>query len=1413
MTISPFEAYPERARADTLNAKDSLDETFKLTANVLPRKLIKRPLGRPPPRTAPVPISLPPLRPASSYQPVVLTLEEKQQRQMHSFLRNFLSASGHFEEIINLHQHGIDSGTIVTDATVQEVVVTVPQLLGLNLSTCSHVTDAGLLAIARFATRNFHTIHLAHCNKITELGLRHLAHSCRLVFVDLSDCPQLNNTVLQSLAAGSWMIETFIMQRCQGVSDPGIVKLAQCCKNLRHLDISGCLHIGEYGDKALLAVGTFCPLLRILDLYGCQHVHDPGLRAIAKGCPFLSTLRLSNCQSITSAAIRALTQHCLQLETLSLAGCVKLINRDLEVVSTNCCQLTWLDISGSPNVGAIGLRAIAQNCTSLAYLNLAACQRVGDNAVSALTSAGARGLTKSLRELSLENCARITENGVEQLVAKCCNLLTLNLTNCHFISQRFLQQVIAKLQLVQSSIHFFGFEPLPNADELCRQRDAVLLRDQCAFQIQGAIRCFLARKQLWQAKRWFLANKHLPTIQARVRGLIVRKQLAFENQKQLQDVAARLIGRAYRHWQLRRMWQRVADHCRLQKRNEMGAIRVQKVFRGSRARHFVLNMRNEIEIKRQCHARQRAREGLTALTVQRIYRGYRGRRVAANLRSIERFRQEQHEREKVAATCIQRMYRGFQGRLFKAQCLANEVQNRKKDQSATKIQQLFRGQRARRHVDQLRKEAIRIRRLMATITIQRYWRSLCEKHRRAVLLGLIQLRLREKEAAQSIQAAYRLHVSRGVTKAMKQVIAIQLRREKAALDIQRLLRGHNGRTQMEVHRQLERFCQQAKPLLAKEVDLQTQVTTLLGKMEHLQSQKAREEKEERSLALELEKTLLIKTKYHDSSRISGTLQRYLTQYLQVQLAAQLREKRTQMARFQQRFETVQMELNNSQHDLRAVRRQLEPLTNGVVTKTRDDRVLRLQTKVRLARQAALRIQKIYRGYRVRVAVWQGGNCWILMHAFGQGQRYYYNTLTGALQWHWPLSMKLFEDTLQEPLQIDRVHGTWYKGLDDTLDRLYYFNCDTKEYQWDTLEILDHHATFQQREIWLQEQMHDCETLLATSDVIVPLLGQWEKRVAQETGYVFFSHPLSKEVTLSLSPQSIHNSLGENIVKSRRSVRSIRTLRSVEWQYRYGYAYDGEGNLVVWKNRPIWTEHTDPDNGFVYYYNALRDEYRWTKPSDYDMPYEVYVNGHSASTSARKWFEVAKITLESEEGALHSTRSLRSRMLGKKWVELIDPETCHTYYYNQVTGESRWSLSPRSARDTCDSDDDLPLALLAHIKHLRESPVPYSSREQHMSWLNAAVSEKDWKKADVIVQQIYIREQSQVVTEQKARKEDTVTSQEVDTGTLEMATSPWIECRDEDNQATYYYNKATGETSWSIPSTDLGTEAATLESSG
>ena len=64
---------------------------------------------------------------------------------MRSFLTNFLEeGTGKLRTSIDLYQHALDSGIVVSDATVSELSAMLPSLTELSLAKCTQVTDAGL---------------------------------------------------------------------------------------------------------------------------------------------------------------------------------------------------------------------------------------------------------------------------------------------------------------------------------------------------------------------------------------------------------------------------------------------------------------------------------------------------------------------------------------------------------------------------------------------------------------------------------------------------------------------------------------------------------------------------------------------------------------------------------------------------------------------------------------------------------------------------------------------------------------------------------------------------------------------------------------------------------------------------------------------------------------------------------------------------------------------------------------------------------------------------------------------------------------------------------------------------------------------------------------------------------------------
>ena len=129
---------------------------------------------------------------------------EKEQKRLRAMLSNFCKngvPQGGFLRSINLEQFGIESGSNITNATVQELCALLPGGIDeLIISNCVDVTDVACWAIARHCP-DIKSLIMAHCNQITNIGLRSLSLKCNdLKKLDFTGCHLLDDMALATLA-------------------------------------------------------------------------------------------------------------------------------------------------------------------------------------------------------------------------------------------------------------------------------------------------------------------------------------------------------------------------------------------------------------------------------------------------------------------------------------------------------------------------------------------------------------------------------------------------------------------------------------------------------------------------------------------------------------------------------------------------------------------------------------------------------------------------------------------------------------------------------------------------------------------------------------------------------------------------------------------------------------------------------------------------------------------------------------------------------------------------------------------------------------------------------------------------------------------------------------------------------------
>jgi F-box/leucine-rich repeat protein 14 len=185
--------------------------------------------------------------------------------------------------------------------------------------------------------------------------------------------------------------------------------------------------------KSLRELVNGLPNLESLNLSGCYNLSDFALEsAFSKEVPSLKVLNLSLCKDVTDSSLRRITINCRNVEVLDLAGCSKITNHSLFYISMlkkvkklnlrSCRQISDYGIGDLCNI------SVQENTRSLEDLCLQDCQKLSDESLRHI-SAGLPNLDK----INLSFCVSITDTGLKSL-SKLTTLRDLNLRSCDNIS-------------------------------------------------------------------------------------------------------------------------------------------------------------------------------------------------------------------------------------------------------------------------------------------------------------------------------------------------------------------------------------------------------------------------------------------------------------------------------------------------------------------------------------------------------------------------------------------------------------------------------------------------------------------------------------------------------------------------------------------------------------------------------------------------------------------------------------------------------------------------------------------------------------------------------------------------------------------------------------------------------------------
>jgi hypothetical protein len=596
---------------------------------------------------------------------------------------------------------------------------------------------------------------------------------------------------------------------CEGITDVGLWAVAKSCVALTHFDISHCTKVTQVG---LRSISMRCSELTHLDLSFCPSVDDMGVKLVAVGCGKLQVVSLQDCKLVTDVGVAELARCCRHLTNVNLNGVERLSefgDKALVEMGNNCPRVVTLDLTGCEYVQDAGIRAIAKGCPLLRSLILHGCAEITGVAIRAI----AKGLTNHLVDLRVDHCPKLKNPDVWTLAeAHGENLRTLSLCGFKKLSMQGLRGVCEwTTQLTSLSLAScpkVNDEVLTMLGQGLPELRVLDIRGDKAVSIRGVQAvCDGCTK--------------LTTVELNKCKLILRPDLAVLAEL-LPFVSLAMDRLALVPVPEAEELIKQTEQLRLDTR---AAIKIQKMFRGARARGGVLLLRFHAQkrfvvpkfqglvrghlCRKKLHRLEQLRlQHIAAGLIQRTFRSYKARSMSRTIRQARAKR----ERERTSARNIQRVVRGRFGRMLVAgvrRNLAIQAMLRREEQDrrvvmAVRIQRTWRGDRAHRLYQKLLRQrqdqaAQALEELTAAIRIQGFVRAVNARALHRIMVAQKLQREAEQRAAQLLQRSYRGYRARFRFQALLMKRQWQLE-ERCAMLLQKVWRGARGRHLTAIYR-------------------------------------------------------------------------------------------------------------------------------------------------------------------------------------------------------------------------------------------------------------------------------------------------------------------------------------------------------------------------------------------------------------------------------------------------------------------------------------------------------------------------------------------------------------------------------------------------------------------------------------
>ncbi|KDP34153.1 hypothetical protein JCGZ_07724 [Jatropha curcas] len=211
------------------------------------------------------------------------------------------------------------------------------KLTKVSLRRRKNVGNVGVIDLVNCA-QNLSTLDLGRCGLIDDSSLEAIGSMNCIGVLNFEACSLITDRGLEFLATGSSSrtLKRLLVAECDRITDFGVSILQKMCC-LEDLNLAECgPKVTDYGGLAIASISN----LKRLNISWLINVSDIALVAIAENCRNLVALDLTGCEMITGAGLCSFASHkCL--EKLVFASCYT-ISGDSVVRLLTCKSLCYI---------------------------------------------------------------------------------------------------------------------------------------------------------------------------------------------------------------------------------------------------------------------------------------------------------------------------------------------------------------------------------------------------------------------------------------------------------------------------------------------------------------------------------------------------------------------------------------------------------------------------------------------------------------------------------------------------------------------------------------------------------------------------------------------------------------------------------------------------------------------------------------------------------------------------------------------------------------------------------------------------------------------------------------------------------------------------------------------------------------